>query len=213
MKNPHLRQHQQQLLQAVAAGVTPHGFTPQPKEQSFVRPFPEGRQEFHLGFIEHEADFDVTADVAIRFERLEELVNADNKLLSKKEKAATASLGIELGNLVQGAQFRWTVAGEPDVAKVAASLIEWFAQHALPYFERYSDLAAAYDLLAPADRSAWGHHPLHGSRAKRVLGLAALLGRDDLQAVAARQEQYLQELKDFGLADFKRFADRVLQRG
>lgn len=60
----------------------------------------------------------MTTDVAIRFDKLENLINENNKFLSEREKKATFSIGAELGNIREGRQKRWTVSGEGDIEKM-----------------------------------------------------------------------------------------------
>jgi hypothetical protein len=90
------------LLVAVGARIAANGFESKLISQSFLRRFPAGRASLHLAFIKHPREFDVVADVAVRFDELEDLVNANNALLSKKEKGQTYSLGAELGNIAGG---------------------------------------------------------------------------------------------------------------
>ena len=84
---------QRALLEAVGVRVVGLGFDSKASGQSFLRSIPGGRTSLHLAFIEHPRDFDVVADVAVRFDLLEALVNASNSLLSKREQGQTYSLG------------------------------------------------------------------------------------------------------------------------
>ena len=54
-----------------------YGYEPSRKDQHYVKTTSVGRLNFHLSFIRHQTDFDVTGDVAVRFDRLEELLYGD----------------------------------------------------------------------------------------------------------------------------------------
>jgi hypothetical protein len=204
--NDFLASAQESLLRSVGSWIEAFGFRHVANSQDFTKPFDGGKLFFHLAFIEHDADFDVTADVAVRLDAVQDMVQAGNKFLSKKEKAQTATFGVELGNLVQGSQHRWSVTSLGDVQMVSDSLKNWFEAHALPYFSRHASLQEALDLLSPRDRSAWLHNPVHGARAKSVVSLAYLLKDQALfDQLAMEQEEYLRSLNDFSLADFQQY--------
>lgn len=204
---------QKNLLTLVGEKISTYGFQKKPLSQSFLKMIPGGRVSFHLSFIEHETDFDVTADIAIRFDDLENLVNADNRLLSKKERDMTYSFGVELGNLANGKQKRWRVASDADVVNVADALVADFERYALPYYEKYSVMSGAFELLSSNDRATWMHCPLHGARAKRALGLAILLGKKELVAgMIGSSAAFLREVNDFGLQDYLNFSKKFSEQ-
>jgi len=87
---------------------------------------PGGRQSFHSAFVNHDTDFDVTADVAIRFDAVGDMVNSSETLLSEPEKRGTYTLGTELGNLDGTSHQRWTIEQESDVTKTGSlRLLPW----------------------------------------------------------------------------------------
>lgn len=201
---------QRALLDAVGVLVSDYGFTSKPSGQSFLRAFPGGRASLHLAFIKHPADFDVVADVAVRFDDLEDMVNATNARLSKAEKKQTYSLGAELGNIAGTGQMRWQVTPDSDVEQVAQRIAGAFTRIGLPYLEAASTLAGAYGLLTTPGKGASLHSPIHASRAKRVVALAKLLGRhEEFESRIAENLKFLEETEDFGLQDFKRFVADV----
>lgn len=76
----------------------------------------------------------------------------------------------------------------------------------IPYLERASNLEGAYELLTSPGRTAWLHSPVHAAQAKRIVGLAKILGRTDELAVQIDENfQLLEGMKDFGLQDLQRF--------
>jgi hypothetical protein len=68
-----------------------------------------GKLLVHLSFVCHTDDFDVVVDVAVRHDAIEDRLNLDRPRLSKRERAKTATVGVELGNWSMGQPLRWTV--------------------------------------------------------------------------------------------------------
>jgi hypothetical protein len=197
------------LMEAIGKKLALHGFQPKLSRQHYFKTIPSGKLIFHLAFIDHKDDFDITADMGIRFDELERMVNLENKLL-KGMQIETCSLGVEVGNLSEGRQKRWTVSTEADVIDVSNNISLAFERFALPYFEKYSDFRIAFDLLSADGKVAWIHSPIHGERAKRVLGLAVLLGyRGRILELIGKYRKTLQEMNDFGLSEFESFSQII----
>jgi hypothetical protein len=206
-----MKELKQLLLRNVGQQLEPFGFHPKPSGQSFSRPFSGGRVSFHLGFVSHPHDFDVTADLAVRFDPLEDLVNERNSQLTKKEKSQTSSLGAEIGNLAGVGQMRWKVKDAADVPARAHEIVEAFKMYGVSYLARASTMQGAFELLTAPGRAAWLHSPFHSARAKRVLGLAKLLGREDeIPALIDANARFMMGLNDSGLQDFERFAAQLV---
>lgn len=200
---------QNELLRLFGDRVSHYGFVQKPREQYFYKKVPLGRVVFHLAFIKHKADFDVTADVAVRFDELEDLVNIDNKLITKKEKAETYSLGVEVGNLTAGSQMRWSIFSEADLSATTEALLSVFVDVALPYFEKYANLESAFEVLSRNDAVGRLHSPFNSKRAKRALGLAVLLGYSDLiPKLIDEAVTFMKEGGDSGVSDYLDFAKR-----
>lgn len=197
---------QQLLMKEVSKYVLDHGFNSKPVRQEFRKETHFGRVALHLSFIRHECDFDATADVAIRFDALENLVYQGSNQQSGRARQVTYSLGAELGNLHEGRQQRWTVAQESDVEAAAKSIIEYFEMVGLPYIERLSDIGNALDLLSGDDRMARLSSPLDSERAKRALALAFLHGQPErFKHIADSKTEWLTKMDDYGLEDFLQF--------
>ena len=120
-----------ELLEAVKLHVEQRGFRYRKTWRDYVRKFPDRQLALRLAFINHQDDFDVTADVAVRHSSVEDLVNETNTLLSKREKSATFTVGAEFGNIQGIGQQRWTVANDADVPEVAGSIFQHFLDHFL----------------------------------------------------------------------------------
>jgi len=57
-------------------------------------------------------------------------------------------MGVEIGNLTQGAQKRWTVETAEDVPTAAESIFEDCKRFGLPCYEKFSDPRAAFVALS-----------------------------------------------------------------
>lgn len=201
-----LRQLERDLLHETGKRLARLGFSSQPKGQTFMRPLNGGQVAVHLSFIEHEHDVDVTADVAVRFDSVENLVHQSNRLLSKEEKATTFTLGVELGSLQGGEPDRVTVTSSKDVAQAADYLAEKIEMVGMPYLEKYSHPEAAYEVLSRDDRSAWIHSPIHAERAKRACALLAVMRRhSEIPTVGGQKLSFLRSINDPGATGFSRF--------
>jgi hypothetical protein len=208
-----IKELEKALLGSVAERVGAFGFDKKVKGQSFYKQTSFGRLAFHLSFIKHEADFDVTANVAVRFDELEDLINEDNELLSEAMKKNTFSLGAELGNISGVGQKRWTVASPADVESVSRSIMDAFARIGVPYLEKYSNMETALDALSGDDQAAWLHSPLHDARAVRAIGLAFLLGdRERFAQIADAKMAFLVARYPLGLQPFLRLRDTLERR-
>lgn len=61
------------LLRETGRSLARLGFSSRANGQTFLRPLDGGFAAAHLAFVEHEFDIDVTIDVAIRFNAVEDL--------------------------------------------------------------------------------------------------------------------------------------------
>jgi len=207
-----LRTWQLQMLAEVGQRLREFGFERGLKEQSFVKRASVGRLTFHLAFVKHKCDFDVTADVAIRFDQVEDLVNRyeTHPLLRESDKANTHTLGCELGNLSEGRQRRWTVASKSDTDSVASSIVEAFAAVALPYFEQFSQPERALQILSGDGPDSWLHAPFHDNRAKLAVAMALQVhGKEAAKQLAKRKLAFLESRNEFGTDSFREFLRKL----
>jgi hypothetical protein len=120
--------------------------------------------------------FDVTADVAIRFDDVQALLLEGNTAIKPVQARVMMSFGSELRNIAKQKQRRWTVRTEADLPTVAAQVAAAFLDIGRPYLKTYPDRRAALEVLAGDDQAAWLHMPLHGQRARLALALCVVLG-------------------------------------
>ncbi len=175
--------------------------------QALIKKTPFGRLGFHLSFIRHHTDFDITADIAVRFDDLEKLVCESDATCKASDKEQSYSLGAELGNISEGAPRRWTVSSILDVPPVASAVLATFELIGVPYLEKYSDMNAALEAFSGDDRDAWLHSPVHLARAKRAIGLAFLLrNRARFHQLVETKRALLVARQEWGLQSFLDFA-------
>jgi hypothetical protein len=192
------------VLTKLGQHVTALGFDPKPADQSFYRSSATGKWAFHVAFIPHQQDFDLTADVAVRIDAIEDLVNQCDTKLSKVERRRSMTLGVELGNLSLGRQMRWTIASSSDIPKICEQVATTFESVGLPFLQNYSDLATVHRVLASASTKDTLLSPLLGPRSMRTLASAYLLDQSiDIKAVAHDLEAKLMESEDLYLEDFR----------
>lgn len=205
-----LKEAQSALLSEVGKRLKVHGFKPRAAGQTFTRDSTHGRHAVHLTFIDHDTDFDVTADVAVRFDMVEDIVHRSNPLLSKAEKAKTYTLGAELGNIDRGEPYRWTVSRSADIPSVADQIERKLVEIGLPYLDTYGEPEAALEVLARDDRSAWLHSPIHAERAKRATALLVVLGRkEQIEELGRSKMEFLASINDPATAVFQRFLNTI----
>ena len=61
-----LKKLENDLFDKVGDGMKLYGYEPSRKDQHYVKTTSVGRLNFHLSFIRHQTDFDVTGDVAVK---------------------------------------------------------------------------------------------------------------------------------------------------
>lgn len=208
-----IKELERALFEEVSSKIANYGFTGNSRDSCFYKRTSFGRLAFSLAFIRHRDDVDLTVHMAVRFDELENLVNENNQLLSKAQKKGTFSLGIELGNLMEGRPKRWTVASLQDVGPVAQSIINSFLAIGLPYLQKHSDMQTALEVLSGDDKEAWLHSPFHDARAKRAIGLAFLSGdRERFSRLVAAKTEFLTARNDSGLSSFLQFKSELVIR-
>lgn len=198
------------LLRNICNRLVKYGFEQKVYGQSFKKKIKDGVAKIHLSFIDHVDDFDVTVDVAIRFDNLEELINHNNKLLTKREKKETCTIGVEMGNLIEGEQKRWTIVDDSDIEPVSQSIFNIIEKVTIPYIQQYSDMETVFHLTVKDDSIATLNCPIDYVRAMSAVGLAKILGKTEMmEEIIEQKTKYLEEKDDFGLPWFKEFVEYV----
>ncbi|MCS0320534.1 hypothetical protein [Vibrio diabolicus] len=202
---------QKKLLADLGEKLSVFGFNMKPKKQSYYRPTNNGWDCVHISFIDHDSDFDVTLDIAIRFNDVENLVNSNNEMLTSKEKSETSTLGVEIGNLSMNERLRWKVSSQEQLPTVIDSILKEYKTSGEEYFSKYSSLESVHKLLSSDEKIVWKHCPFHATRAKKAIAIAYLLGQSDIKDQINHKKQFLEDIKDFGLPSFLSFIEVLEQ--
>ena len=157
-----MKELRKELLLRLDERLRPLGFIK--KGQSYRRELGRCRQAFHISFINHAGDFDVTADVAVRHHAVEGVLNNERAHLKDSEKTETYTVGAELGNIIGTGQHRWTVTDANDISAVVDSAMSYFARVGLPFLERFSSLEETYRVLRDGGSEAQEICPLPDER-------------------------------------------------
>jgi hypothetical protein len=189
--------------------MTAHGFNAKAVGQSFYRSVPGGRWAFHISFIRHPNDLDVTADVAVRIDAIEQVVNEWTSGLTNAEKRGSFTLGAELGNLTGRQPLRWTLSGVDSVEAVAEEILAAFEQIGLPYLSNHSDAESAYRILTSTEIRDLLQSPILGARCMRAVAAAHLLGRSELWPMILEFDAKLAAQNDLYLSDFRALAQSL----
>lgn len=189
---------QDDLLERLARPLRDLGFSARLQQQRYVREELIGEWIVHVGFARHRSDVDATIDLAIRSHALEKLFKR-----SGDSKAAAATVGAELGNIVDGRPRRWTIAAVTDIDAVAREMSQEIQRFGLAWFQRFATLPEIYSTLRRHDRSSWLYSPIHSRRCLTVVALAlALGGMERAQEVASDCRSYLFTRRDLQLAEY-----------
>ena len=201
---------QKRLLETVGQLAEPFGFSPKPSGQSFYRRLPTGTWALHLSFIPHARDFDVTTDVALRFNAVEDLVNQYDTKLSKAESRRSMTMGAELGNLSEGRPRRWTVSDIGEIANVGRQVLDAFERIGLPFLQAHNDLVSLHRLLVGETALTRLVAPISGPRYMRAIATACLLGAfDEARTRASQYEAALSKEDDLYLGEFRALCEYV----
>ena len=75
-----IKELENRLLKELSSILPKYGFSAKYRGQTFYMPKPFGWAAFHLAFIPHrEVDFDLTADIALRVDAVQEIVHQDGE--------------------------------------------------------------------------------------------------------------------------------------
>jgi hypothetical protein len=197
------------LCDILRAALARYEFQQTEEYRAFERCLRHARWLLRLGFVTHKDSLDVFVSVSVRLNSLEELLCQ----VDETKPCDRYTLGAELGNLTDGRQKRWTLTTQGDLQHVATSIMDTFVINALPYFERYSAIDNAFEVLSRDDRTAWLHCPVHDERAKRAVTAAFLIGDiRQFHHVARVKCDFLRGRADSNLVSFLRVRDALAHR-
>ncbi|AHZ50003.1 hypothetical protein [Bacillus thuringiensis] len=200
------------LLQGLGEELKEDGYKTITTQQDLVKKFDKGKIGIHLAFINHLEDFDVTVDVGIRFDELENMKNQWADGLTIREKKETYTIGVDLGNLVYREQKRWRVEKEEDILPVTMDILKEVKEYFIPYIDKYVDMENVFDLCVRDDDEAGLIGTIFdGTRAQNAIGLALLLNKEEIleQIIRTKKREYLKTRDKFELELFENFLSNM----
>jgi hypothetical protein len=165
------------LLVELGKHLGPEGFPARPSGYSFRKRTEFGNVAIHLNIAQYEDEFSAAVHVSIRFDAVENLVNAcaNSALLTEAIKKRSATLGCELGNLKEARRREWRVVESSDISRIASEMAAFIREWGLAYFKTYSSMETAYGVLG-ANRPQAAASGGFESIAERAVALAYVIG-------------------------------------
>lgn len=203
---------QDMLLREIALYLGDLGFRASIRQQAFYKKMAFGKYSFHLAFMPHQSDIDISADVAIRFDALEDLVHEVVKtpFLNPRKMENSFSFGANLGHISGEGQIRWTILNESDVTEVSKRILEKFVNVGLPYLKRYSDLDTVFGVLSTVSPEANLLNGFPEKRAMNAVALAYLRGdKHEFRIVSDRMTDYIASIPNTDPEAFMNFVKEL----
>lgn len=161
------------VLAALAAKLDRQGY--RQLEQTFWKETGDCRLLFHVSFIRHREEIEITADVAVRHHAVEELLNAERGDLKPRERKQTATVGVELGNWIKGQPQCWTVTKPAEIEGVAVDIADWLDRFGIPFLDRFASLDEIARVLEQEGAEADLIRPFAELRRKTRAAVASVL--------------------------------------
>lgn len=198
---------QDALLRALAVEVTSLGFTPRIEQQKFIRAVGDSTWVLHVGFVRHRHDVDATIDLGV-------LLTPVDQLFAKtgSNQWGSATIGAELGNLVDRRPRRWTMETEADAARIAREMRSEIEKFGIDWLQRFSRLETVYEALAANDLQSRLIMPLQIKRCLILLTLALLLRtKEEARQVSLECRSFLSDRAEPMLHTFDDYAAKLLE--
>lgn len=196
------------LLRELAQELTTFKFKPRLRQQEFFIDTGSAERVVHVGFIRHKIDIDATLDIGVLLPAVEKVLKNGGWIGS-----GSATIGAEIGNVVDGRPRRWAIRTELDAIRVASEMATVFATFGVGWLEKFSNLEVVFDELATNDRHSWLLMPLHAKRCAIVVTLAILLrSGEEASTIANDCQTFLAARKDPQLEAFIKYAELLLAR-
>ena len=194
------------LLEALAIELRPLQFLPYLSQQEFKRREMLCTWVVHVSFIRHPHDVDLTVDLGVSLSQVDRLLVA-----AGWNQTGGATIGVELGNLIDMRPQRWTIETEGTAFDLAEQIVAEVRKFGLDWLSRFSQLENVYRAIAPNNQQSWLIMPLHVKRCLVAVALACLLGtKEEAQARVSEYRAFLQARKDPMLPIFERHANALI---
>jgi hypothetical protein len=196
------------LFEAVSGELAGFGFESKVKQQALVRKNVGCTWIIHIGFVRHRDDVDATIDLGVEIAPVDKLFSA-----TEATHWGAATIGAELGNLVDRRPRRWTiesVARAPQIAQQMRTEVEKFG---IDWLGRFSQLETIYQTLVRNDAQSRLIMPLQAKRCAILLGLATLLRtKEEARQVFLESHALLSSRQEPMLQQFENYAAKLLEK-
>jgi hypothetical protein len=191
------------LLGLLAREVSLFGFIRHGKSHSFYKTTPFGKQAIHINISSDKRTLSVSVNMAVRFNKLEDVVNQVHGHLTNIEKRNTFSIGVELGNYEDGRPQYQQMHSDADVSSCVSEIVDGIVTVALPFFERFSTLQSVFSVLSGETKESQRLCPFDHQRAERVCASAYLLGLNtEFHKLSLSMAEMLERNRDRQKQDF-----------
>ena len=131
------------LMRSLEADLKVHGFTLKLAREVFLRKWADRTDRFRLVFLDGKPGYDVQIDIAVRFERVEEIFHRSSGFPAKSQKN-TPTVVANVGELMAKdfRAYRSRIISEGDIPSAAQEIVEVFRGIALPYYDKFGSLSA-----------------------------------------------------------------------
>jgi hypothetical protein len=198
---------QDALLTALTVEVAPLGFVPKTKQQKFIRVVGDCTWVVHVSFAKHRHDVDAAIDLGVLLSPVEQLFTNTGS-----HQWGSATIGAELGNLVDRRPRRWTIEKEADAARVASEMRSEIAKFGIDWLQRFSRLEVVYATLLANDLESRLIMPLQAKRCLLLVALALLLRtKEEARRVSLECRSFLTSRAEPMLSVFDEQATRLLE--
>ncbi|NRF91948.1 hypothetical protein HQN89_13080 [Paenibacillus frigoriresistens] len=206
MKN--LKHRKKEQLYALWPQMTTLGFVGKIREESFWRSFKGGFGSIKFVYSDNPNKTEITMFAEIRFNELENLKNQSRSHLSDRDKLQTFSFSDEYGYL-RGKPFpqKWFFDDETDMDDLAEDMSVAILDTLVPYLEKYSTMERALDFMLEKENRM--KHSSIDTTAINVVGMAFILGRNDLDDIISSKTQMLREKGSRNIDEFLRFVHQI----
>jgi hypothetical protein len=174
------------LFESVRRQLVDDGFEFNAVNDQFIRRHGGIADEFQLVCKDAKPGYRVQPNVGVRIDRVEQIFHQTSGF-ELQYQDSTSTMGAPVGVLLSGSPraCEFLLESESEIASVAEKIVRVFREVALPYFERWSSLAAIDAELndKPAERTS--HRGLAWFRCSTGIIVAKLVGRPDYEQLAA----------------------------
>ncbi len=208
-----MRHRKKEFILIMGERLKPYGFKGMGRNYCYYQVEEWGFKRFCLGSTSYIEGFGVGAGAGIRFNALEALtMNSPEYSMHRKIDEQTSSIGGRLFSIAGEGEDIYYVT-KPEGFDIALEKVMWhFTEHALPFFEKYSDLETAYQMLRRDDQEARFYSILTHVRACNAVGAAILLekSKKEIHDLIAEKKAWMVEYDNkFDLNRFNEFLERI----